>query len=467
MALRTAVANGAWNVAGTWNTGVPVLGDTVNWATFDVTVPAGYTTAKVAQGDGGGGGGIILADGGVLDNSGLFTFDSGETFEPQPGSELLWNTAENGNAYARFYIGSTLKLGGDPSNLVYMHGVDGTKRPVRGLQILGPITADSFLNGLHSKWIRTHIDWRGPSLSLMQNVHMEQGLYGILALQGVFYLAHACIHGMAITGLSMTTGALHGSNLSLGEDLAQGADANAIDVKPFKAAAWLANARLESATQVSLTRMGDMVGAANGGYISTEGILTTAGALGTDKLWQYIGTAEDSGGAKVLTPNTNCGDNWPLVVGAHQHSPIFAPIPATGGQTITVTVVVEPNASQPANSVELALDPYNLYGCQDVSTAAVPAGSATTLTVAGTVSGSAQVAVPWEVRVTDYGAGGTVTISRATVTVGGQRAQLFMPSWKWPLAPLYSTIGQTHSISGYEISHSITPPTSISHEITP
>jgi hypothetical protein len=81
-------------------------------------------------------------------------------------------------------------------------------------------------------------------------------------------------------------------------------------------------------------------------------------------------------------------------------------------------VAVTPNANQPANSVKLVLDPDNLYDAHSESAQPTPPGETTVLTVSGTLeAGSYKANVPWELRVTAYAAGGTVTLSEITKLV--------------------------------------------------
>ncbi len=177
------------------------------------------------------------------------------------------------------------------------------------------------------------------------------------------------------------------------------------------------NVILASATPVTTNNPMSTIIIDNLGYVNRDGY--PDGSNGDPNIyheWQWEGQIESVSAAdssRLMTPSSACGvETWNILDAA------LPSIPASGGDTISVSCTVTLNASQVADSVTLVIDPDGLYGGPVASVQATPQDAETELTVELTLdAGDYGAQVPVEIQVNDYAAGGEVTISAAEVAM--------------------------------------------------
>jgi len=451
MADKTATQSGDWNNAATWGGSVPTTDETVDTSQYTVTIPAGHATAEVGDTHVGSGG--VLYVKGTLNIAGQVKLDDVDTVQTlrMDGGGIIEficsSNGQGGRGVKALYSGTQIFI--SASNPVdspaIIRGRSSDLRPhtllETGIVRICDINGLKLYNGYQYGWLFAGIYDEGGSYSRVKNVVIHTittdgtGGTGIAVVGGSHSVVSDEMRNICIYNCDGAINVAYEMichNVVLGRDI----DGNAYPNSRFDIYASYQSFKYENIVYDTF-ELRDFaylnIDIRNKDYIVQDGIFAsypvTGMVPGTNEFHQSNGVAQ-IGSTAVITPDADCVSTKPFVLNDDHSFSMNAKIPVSGGDAVSISASVTLNASQPANSVKLYIDPRNTYGLRANSTETTPQDDTTTLTVSGTIpSGSFTGFLDWRIEVNNYGAGGTVTVNSVLVTVGDRRYSLDMASW--------------------------------------
>lgn len=456
----TAVQSGSWHETSTWDTGiVPTAGQTVDIATYTVTIQSGTETNDV--GDVTGGDGCVLYVKGQLNLDGRLLFntaDTDQTLQMDGGGIIELVCSSNGQtdryihlAYAGtvFYVNASDPIG----NPAIIRSRSASLRAYTLLEtgIVKIVDVDGLhiYNGYIYGWLFGGIFDETGSYSNVKNVIINN-----ITVTGTDGTAMAVVGGShSVVSNEFRNICIYdcdaGLNLAyeiIAHNIVFGRDINGNSYPNSRADIYASYRTFKYENIVyddlEIRDYGLVdIDIRNKNYIVQDGIFANYPVStlvpGTHEFIQSTGNAVWSSGTIVVTPDADCNSNKPFTLNDDYSLSFHGTIPANGGDRVKIAATVELNDSQTASTVTLKIDPHNVYNNNTSSTESTSPSTETTLTAQATLpSGSYEANVDWLIEVNDYASGGTVTVKSVTAYINDASAYtLDFDTWTFDEIP--------------------------------